>query len=415
MTPTAKPLVFLHVPKTAGTSLIELLSRNFASHEVCRITDTNRPISDLAGDIDVALAEGKRFICGHFPYAAVTHLGEEIDIVTMLRDPVRRVASLYRFWRGSDPARAASSAGEFACRVARALSFEEFVACAHPAIASATQDEMCKSLIGHASQTPEGLDAAERFQWARDSLNRMAFGLVEEMATSLRVLSRQLRLNLLDEVHVNRFAEGSDLDISMAARETILRNNQGDVMLYGYAEQAFERRVKRAEIAQLHREIGDRALSAMVSDDRGSHYWDAGMRLSGTDWNDRESLPDGSCYRFTSTPESVIHLPNARPNRTSTLTVEVVFCHAEAMIDCRGHVPASECLAFEVNGTRVTAAARPVGDAGAMFSFPVDRVAAEAPFLTVTLKSPYGLEPRVFGSPDKRRLGAAVRSIRMSP
>ena len=85
------------------------------------------------------------------------------------------------------------------------------------------------------------------------------------------------------------------------------------------------------------------------------------------------------------------------------------------MLDSHGQVPASNSLSFEVNGACVTAIARPVGDTGAVFSFPVDRVAAEAPFLTVALKSPYGIAPRVFGSPDKRRLGAAVRSIRMSP
>ena len=412
---TAKPLVFLHVPKTAGTSMIELLSRNFAADEVLRVHNTHRAVSDLAGDIDIAIAEGKRFICGHFPYAAVAHLGDEIDLVTMLRDPVRRIASLYKFWRGRDPARAGGSASEFACRVAQALSFEEFVACTHPVIASATQDEMCKALVGHVSQAPDGLDAAERFQWARDSLGRMAFGLVDEMAASMRVLSRALRLNLLDEVHVNRTDHMPELEISEAARETILRNNQGDTMLHTHAECLFQQRVKRARIAELHRDIGDRALTSMVADDRGSHHWDASMRLSGTDWNDRESLPDGSCYRFTSAPESVIHLPNPFHGLPSTLTVEVAFFNQAGMLDCGGAVPPSESLGFEVNGARVTASARRLGEAGEVFTVPIDRAMGNAPFLTVALKSRYGISPSVFGSPDQRNLAAAVRSMRLSP
>ncbi len=412
---TAKPLVFLHVPKAAGTSMIELLSRNFAAEEVLRVRNTHRSLSELAGDIDLAIAEGKKFICGHFPYAAVAHLGDEIDIVTMLRDPVRRLASLYKFWRSRDPGSAGGSASEFACRVSRALSFEEFVACTHPVIASATQDEMCKALVGHVSQTPEGLDSAERFQCARDSLGRMAFGLVGEMTESIRLLSRRLRLNLLDEIHVNRTDHLPEIEVSQTAREIILRNNQGDTMLHNYAERLFQREAKTARIGDLYRDIGERALTPMVADDRGSHHWDATMRLSGTDWNDRESLPDGSSYRFTSAPESVIHLPNPFRNRASTLTVEVAFFNRAGMIDCCGQVPASESLEFEVNGARAMSSARILGEAGEVFSIPIDRLAADAPFLTVALRSRYGISPGVFGSPDQRNLAAAVRSIRISP
>ncbi len=415
MTAPAKPLVFLHVPKTAGTSLIELLSRNFAADEVLRVTDTHRALSEIAGDIDVAIAAGKKLICGHFPYAAVAHLGDEVDIVTMLRDPVRRIASLYKFWRSRDPGQSGGSAAEFACQLARVLSFEEFVACEHPVIASATQDEMCKAYMGHASQAPEGLDAAERFQWARDSLARMSFGLVDEMEASMRLLSRKLRLNLLDRVHVNTTGHVPGIAISAAARDVILRNNRGDAMLHGHAEQVFRREVMLAETAELVASIGERALTSMVADDRGNHHWDAGMRLSGTDWNDRESLPDGSFYRFTSAPESVIHLPNPHPGRASTLTIEVAFFNRAGMIDMGGAVPASEALAFEVNGVRVMASTRPLGDGGEVFCLPIDRIAAQAGFLSVALKSRYGISPGVFGSPDKRNLAAAVRSIRISP
>ena len=415
MTAAARPLVFLHVPKTAGTSMIELLSRNFAAEEVLRVRDTHRSVADLAGEIDQAIADGKRFICGHFPYAAVSHLGDEIDVVTMLRDPVGRIASLYKFWRGREPGTAGGSASEFACRVARALPFEEFVACAHPVIASATQDEMCKALVGHASQSPDGLDAAERFQWARDSLGRMAFGLVGDMAESMRVLSRRLRLNLLDEIRVNSTDDLPGLEITEAARETILRNNLGDTMLHAHAERLFQREVKDVRIGELHRDIGDRALTPMVADDRGNHHWDATMRLSGTDWNDRESLPDGSCYRFTSSPESVIHLPNPFRNQPSTLTVEVAFFNRAGMIDCGGVVPASESLEFEVNGARVAASASRLSDVGEVFRILIERPAADAPFLSVALKSRYGISPSVFDSPDRRNLAAAVRSLCISP
>ena len=412
---TARPLVFLHVPKTAGTSFIELLSRNFAAGEVLRVTDIHRPVSEIAGDIDVALAEGKRLICGHFPYAAVAHLHGEVDIVTMLRDPVARIVSLYKFWRSREPGSAGGSASEFACRIARALPFEEFVACAHPLIVSATSDETCKALVGHASQAPGGLDPVERFQIARMTLDGVAFGLVEDMPLSMRLLSRRLRLNLLDDVHVNRTDHLPGLEVSAAARAAIMANNQGDAMLYSHARRRMRHMAEQAEIAELHGEIGDLALTAMQADDQGRFHWDAGMRLSGTDWHEREVLSDGSYYRFTSAPHSIAYLPNPLAGRRGTLSVEALFFNMSGLLDATGPVSPADSMEFLVNGAPAATRARRLGETGAVFDVDIKGTAAEAPFLTVMLRSLYGVSPSLFGSPDTRSLAAAIRSMRLSP
>ncbi len=407
-TVTTRPLVFFHIPKTAGTSLIELLARNFAAADIYRMTDVHRPIDHLATDVEIAVADGKRLICGHFPYPAVDGLRAEVVPFTMLRDPVDRIVSLYRFWRTQDIGAAQGTAARFACNLARALDFDAFIECEHPLIVSATRNEMCKTLC---ALPGDQIDAGLLYPSAKISLDGMPFGLVNRMQDSLRLLSHRLGLHLIEPICLN----ASDPEyLPMATseqRERILRRNLADVALFDHASRIFDRAIQQLEVEQLYRALGDRALTPVRSNERGQFRWDAAMSVSGTGLNDREALADGTCYRFTSGPETIVYLPNHMGGNAFSIEIVVAFFNNDALLNQFGIVDPLEALSFALNDEMLAVSTSPACTSGTTYIMPVPASDQRGPILQLAMRSAYGLPPSLFGSPDRRNLLAAVSSI----
>lgn len=129
-------LVFLHLPKTAGTSLRAALARHFRPEEVFR--------PEGLADWGEALADpGRyRFWAGHMPFSLVALIPPPVFVVTLLRDPVERILSLYTFWRRhADPARPH-------LRVAMECDLEGFLASAEPAVRNGTDNHVARLLHG---------------------------------------------------------------------------------------------------------------------------------------------------------------------------------------------------------------------------------------------------------------------------
>lgn len=84
------PALFLHIQKTAGTSLVNMARRYYGDSVV-----SHADYCDFAPD---ALRKFG-FISGHFGYAYARQLMEHRFSFTFLRDPVERILSFYGFCR----------------------------------------------------------------------------------------------------------------------------------------------------------------------------------------------------------------------------------------------------------------------------------------------------------------------------
>jgi hypothetical protein len=92
------PFFFLHIPRTAGTTINSIIKHNFKPHEILSIyrdSDYRRHET-----VDAALLDRIRLIQGHLlleTYDPPRIYGRDVRVFTFLRNPVERLVSEYLF------------------------------------------------------------------------------------------------------------------------------------------------------------------------------------------------------------------------------------------------------------------------------------------------------------------------------
>ena len=107
------PLVFVHIPKTAGTTLNAIIAHRYASGEIHEIMMRGmslivsgemtraRPLVSRSKlrRLQAALERGLRVINGHFDMSLAPLLPAGAQYVTIVRDPIDRAVSHYYHYR----------------------------------------------------------------------------------------------------------------------------------------------------------------------------------------------------------------------------------------------------------------------------------------------------------------------------
>lgn len=93
--PGSSQLLFIHVPKTAGTTLSRILEGLFPVEQVCPAYYMRDLLLMRPDDLSTY-----RLFRGHFEYSVTELLGAP-SCLTMLREPVARVISYYRYIRSA--------------------------------------------------------------------------------------------------------------------------------------------------------------------------------------------------------------------------------------------------------------------------------------------------------------------------
>ena len=122
--PPAGPLIFLHIPKTAGTTFHAVLSWQHLGRPSYWI-----PPEDLHAETFRALGKERReqlrLLRGHMYYGLDAYLAEGARYITFVRDPVRRLESYYRY--GQSEARSHPDSGHWWHEAMRNWSIREFL------------------------------------------------------------------------------------------------------------------------------------------------------------------------------------------------------------------------------------------------------------------------------------------------
>lgn len=102
--PASPILCFVHIPKTAGTTLNSILTRQYGARRIFTLSN-NRPnrLPESFQRMNKKERRTYKVIKGHFPYGFHEFLrGRPYIYMTLFRDPVDRVISHYHYVRRSE-------------------------------------------------------------------------------------------------------------------------------------------------------------------------------------------------------------------------------------------------------------------------------------------------------------------------
>jgi len=237
------PVVFVHIPRTAGTSFGRLLDAVHAG----------RPIETFYGDPEhpVVNAKIERFralpppakaaialVRGHVVYRFDPAF-DDAHHVTLLREPLARLVSYYHY--------ALRERHHYLhdYLMQRRLGLEDFLG----SDASIDLDNyQVRAVCGRAFASPRERVTQADCDVAKYRLAHgfKAFGLTERFDDSLALFSRTLGWQLPGPVRVNTGAYDPRLEVSAACRSRFLEKNRFDQELHEFARDLFESRFAAA-------------------------------------------------------------------------------------------------------------------------------------------------------------------------
>lgn len=95
-------VIFLHIPKTAGTTLHRIINQQYYRKQIYSIYPTPlQPGTGVEALKHLSLLEQAqiRVLTGHMPFGFHTLIPNASTYITLLRDPIERVISFYYFIR----------------------------------------------------------------------------------------------------------------------------------------------------------------------------------------------------------------------------------------------------------------------------------------------------------------------------
>lgn len=233
-----KPLIFLHIPKTGGWTLHNVLTWVYMGHGKTYNVTRNSTLSDFK-----AFTDRKRnkyaVMKGHMPFGGHHSFPEpeKVYYMTMMRDPVKRIISSYHYIKKLEihPLHKKLVESKY--------SLKEYV---ESGIIANTENAQLRMISGHVD-TLHGACTREMLQEAKDILKHKfaIVGLNEAYDESLLLMKKILGWRNPYYLKANVTGHGvKPADLDQGTMDTIIKYNALDIELYQYAKALFEEKVQ---------------------------------------------------------------------------------------------------------------------------------------------------------------------------
>jgi hypothetical protein len=242
--PSQPLVIFLHVPKTAGSTLRRIIERQHDASMILPLYESD--FGEELAAIPPQELDRLRIVMGHFYFGAHAYLSRASTYITLLRDPIERVISHYHYAQGAP--------SHYFHRSACTLSLKEFVKhCATMSSASGTSLGYCsdndqtRQLAGECGVPSFGTSADEMLTLAKRHLTEhfAVVGTTEEFDRSLILMSQRLgwRRPFYTRQNVTHYRTVKN-ELPSETLHAIQAYNELDLELYRYAERLLQERIR---------------------------------------------------------------------------------------------------------------------------------------------------------------------------
>ena len=235
------PIFFLHLPRTAGTTIDAIFKQNLPAESILKIYSQSeyqkykKKKKDRLSDI--------KYITGHLLLDTVnppTFYGEPVRAITLLRDPIKRLISEYIFLKTWKKQHLYSYLND------NAISFSQYITSEEKILVYRGKNFMTRCISGDSLEQTNNIN--ESLEKAKYNLsnNFWFFGLQERFMESIVYLSEKAELNnILHDKHNALILKKDEFEISQADINLAQEYNAADIALYNFAATEFDKRIKQ--------------------------------------------------------------------------------------------------------------------------------------------------------------------------
>lgn len=234
-------IVFQHIPKTGGTSIVKGMQQAFGSAALSCASDSDLVVWDASELAQYSL------VFGHVSTRSIEHCLPNADVLLCVREPVERVLSQYFDWRMKHAREVElDKASRYRAIVDTSLDFyDDLLRClddyALPTY-SELRDRQAWQLGDHAFDRTKS--NAEILNCAKTTIERaFIVGLHEKMEVFLATVAHSCGLGIPLPSYRLNVTEGRPraVDIPASVRKAIERVNTLDLALYDFVRTLLER------------------------------------------------------------------------------------------------------------------------------------------------------------------------------
>lgn len=223
--------LFLHIPRSGGSSLRTLLTLNYMDEQVIGLSGRIEELSDFL-KLPSERRNSYRLIHGHFPFGL--HAGiEDFRYFTLIRDPIARLFSEYYYAKKYPEHHAHEAINDGSYTLERWVELGEEGSFYH-------SNALCQYLSGNYQLNKP---THSTFQAACSNLEKFhVFGLTHRFQESALMIAKYLDWRF--PVYAKRNVIMGEKKIPEAISDRAKEVNEWDVALYEYASELFEKRVQ---------------------------------------------------------------------------------------------------------------------------------------------------------------------------
>jgi hypothetical protein len=225
-------VIFLHIPKTGGRSLQNIILRNYSEDEV--VVDAHKKGDELSA-WDEERKLNIRYVQGHFIFGIHSKFPQPCKYVTLLRDPIDRVISHYYYVRRS-PSHPLNR-----MIIEEGLDLEAYVT---SGICDEVQNDQARLVAG--VERGALVDEDRMLSMARENIDKhfLVAGITEQFDETLMLLKKRLELrNIYYGVRNQTIKRPLKKQISTTTLNLIAERNQADIELYDYVRAGLNRAI----------------------------------------------------------------------------------------------------------------------------------------------------------------------------